>query len=137
MWIENLVSLGVRFTTKCVPKRSHRLGNNIKLVTGIRTNEKSSIVHENFIFERWDDVIHQIPIVIGVTDHAERCVGIDFSEHPPDEGNFVTINSIVGSHNTVFSAYCTHSNLGVRDICIVILVNVGESGNSACFVEAS
>ena len=134
MGIQDLVTLGVDGTTEGVPEFLDSLDSGFILVAGVRADEELTLVGHDLFLQGRDDVLHHIPVVIGVRHHREAGVGVEFSEEALDKGALITIQGEVGTHHGVLGGDGTHTDVVEGAVSVIVLIQVRDGGNGAGLV---
>ena len=90
-------------------------------IAGVTTHQKSAIMSHNFILALRKQVHNQILIVIGVGNHGEIVVGIDFSQQTLDVSNFITIDCEIGTHDRVLGGNCAKADRFIFNIALIMM----------------
>ena len=105
-------------------------------IAGVTTHQESAIVSHDFSLALGKQVHNQILIVIGVGNHGEIVVRVDFSQQTLDVSNFITINCEVGTHDRVFGGNCTKADRFLSNITIIMLFHPHDGGDCCSVVVA-
>ena len=90
---------------------------------------------EDFVLASRNDIVHHIPVVVGIGYHRETGVRINFSQHTLNESDFITINCVVSSHYRVLSGNCTNTDFVFGALSIVVVVQIRQSRNGRGLIE--
>ena len=101
MRIEHLVALTVDCAAEDIPQMIDRLRDDFDRVARVATDQQRTIMSHDFILELRQDIIDQIPVIIGVRHHTEAHIGIQLRQRPADESDLVAIDSEVRTHHTM------------------------------------
>ena len=105
-------------------------------VAGVTTHQKSAVMSHNFSLALRKQVHNQVLIVIGVGNHGEIIVGIDFSQQTLDVSNFITIDCEIGTHDRVLGGNCAKADRLLGNITIIVLFHPHDCGNSCGIMMA-
>ena len=145
VFVQHLVALLVDRSTEDVPQLEHGLRNNLNGVfTAVATNYQGSVMVKDFLLEGGQDVLNDIPIVVGVHHAGAGGIREKFGQQTLDEhtltvrvnvlvlilavGVLVNVNGRVGTHNEMFRADCTVANLVNLTVAVVDFLNEWDSG---------
>ena len=110
MGIQHLVALGIDSAAKLIPKLEYSLGNNLDTIAGVATHEHATVMVHDFFLDLGQNIVNNVPIVIGIQNGGETGVGIDFGQQTLQKRNLIAVNRIVGTHDGMFSTGATKCN---------------------------
>ena len=90
----------------------------------------------NFSLALREQVHNQVLVVIGVGNHREIVVRIDFGQQTLDMSDFITIDCEVRTHDRVFSGNRTETDRFLGNIAIIMLFHPHDCGNGCGIVMA-
>ena len=136
--VKDLIALGVSSTSKSLPEFKYGLRNHLHAVARITPHKEATVMGQNLVLQRREDVLHDVPIVIAIAHAAERSVRVEFGEESLEEDALaVRVNvrvfvvrvvpgvlRAVGTHDEVLGRYGTEGNLLVLTITVVVLLKV-------------
>ena len=79
MGIKNFIASLVDGATEGIPELLDGADGNADHIAGVGTNQQLAIVGQDFLLAGRDNVIHHIPVIVGVRHHRETGIGVDFS----------------------------------------------------------
>lgn len=138
--VKDLITLGVSSTSKDVPESKYGLRNDLYAVAGITTDEQASLVVHNFILQGREDVVHDVPVVVGVADTTEGSLRVEFGKESLEEDTLtIRVNvrilvvlvvldvlRTVGTHDEVLRGDSTERNLLLLAVTVVVLLEVRD-----------
>ena len=135
MGVQHLITCFIHSAAKLIPQLLDSLNGNFNHVARVRTNQQLAIVSQDFFLTSGDNIIHHIPVVIGIRYHREAGIRINLSQHTLDKGDFITINCEVSCHNRMLSGNSTDTNLILGAIGIVVIIQVRQCRNGRGLIE--
>ena len=136
MRIEHLVALTVDCSAEDVPQMVDSLRNDFDRVTRITTDQQRTIMSHDFILELRQDIIDQIPVVVGIRHHAETHIRIQLGQRPADKSDLVAIDSEVRTHHTMLGADSAKRNRLFFTITAIHFFQIRNCRNSGRIQEA-
>nr|DAO54287.1 MAG TPA: hypothetical protein [Caudoviricetes sp.] len=126
MRVKHLIALGVDGAAELVPQVVDGLSNDFDRVAGIAADEQSAIMVEDLIMQLGQDVIDQVPVIVGIGHDGETGIGVQLGQQATQHRDFIAIHSEVGTHDAMLGRNRAIGNRLMLGIAVIIFLEVGD-----------